>query len=720
MKILICALFVLFSLCPYTGHAQKSLIKIADAYFDAEKYAEAATIYESQEKKVAKDTRLLIRRGIAHYYSNNPDGCIRDMEAARQLKTRDVRIYRYAGLSYFVKGQYATASEFLKAYLSRIKTSHKDFDHTVIQIRRCGMAMKLKYDNPIAFVLNAGSEINSVFDDFAPVQSPTRQNRIYFSSAREGTEGGLRDKNGLENPVTGKYAADIFYSDSESGLWSPAVFLDRLIQTAKHEVIQGFNPDGTILYYLQTHDLVTGQILTDTFGTEKDIFTASTPAKIPVNAAFGDKDLQVFSDSLLIFSAVRPEGYGGYDLYYVQKRGYTWESPVNFGPVINSPYDDISPFMTKNGKVLYFSSDRPGGVGGFDIFRVAFNDQFSDWDNPQNLAVPVNSTLNDVDWSISADGTTGYFSSDRLGSYGGKDIYIAHFNDQEINQLDYTEEPDFLTRIPALATGVSESPESMPARPRERIEVPVRDFVASPLYYKPNEDVLTPQNIILLKRIIELMQIFPEIKLVLTAHTLDGPRPEVDVFFSAKLLEKASDYLRSGGVAANRIILQSCGSYFPIAKSLINGIPSNLALRYNHRIDVHFVNIPKERLRVKSDIPVISEDFKDSSWEMFASESEGITFRIELAYTSQMYSGDIFGMEAPVIMYKTADQQAYLYTAGNFTEYFNALALKKLLVNKGCQNCQITVFYNGIKLSDSELAVYADDFPELKKIGKEE
>ena len=718
MKRLIGALMMISVLSLNSCFSQKSLIKIANQYFDAGKYAEAVAIFESQNKKIAKDTRLLIRRGIAHYHSNNPDACIRDMEAARLLKTRDKEIYRYAGLAYFIKGNYQTASEFLKTYLSHIKQGHKHFDHTVQQVKRCGKAMKMKHEPAIAFIQNLGSEINSPQDDFAPVQSPTRQNRIYFSSAREGTEGGLRDENGSENPIKGKFTSDIFYAESTSGLWSQAFLLDRLTHTPKHEVIQGFSPDGTIMYYLQTLDFVTGQILTDTFGSELNIFNILSSAKIPANASYGDKDLQVFSDSLLIFSAVRPEGYGGFDLYYVRKRGFTWDAPVNFGPVINTAFNEVSPFLTKNGKVLYFSSDKISGAGGFDIYKSVYDLPYSEWGLPVNLALPVNSTKDDLDWTISADGTTGYFSSDRIGGLGGMDIYSAYLNEQEINQLEYTEEPDFLNvQSELLAEGPTEVKNNI--KITERTDIPVREYVATPLYYKPNEEILTPQNIILMKRISELMQIFPELKLVLTAHTSEGTRPEIDVFFSAKTAEKLSDYLKTSGIRPDRIIIQSCGSTFPTAKYQINGIPSNLAGRYNHRIDIHFLNIPSNRLRVKNDFPVISEDFKDPSWDVFYEDSKGVTFRIDLTTTTQVYTGVAFETEAPVIMYKYAHQNAYLYTAGNFTEYLNALALRNMLIRKGCENCRISAFLNGDRLSQDDWEKYSEEYPELKNLSKE-
>lgn len=79
------------------------------------------------------------------------------------------------------------------------------------------------------------------------------------------------------------------------------------------------------------------------------------PTNLPFKAERGDKDLFVFSDSLILFSSKMDGGYGGYDLYYASKKQNNWQEPLNLGAGINTDSDEIAPFLIKNGNTLYFS-----------------------------------------------------------------------------------------------------------------------------------------------------------------------------------------------------------------------------------------------------------------------------------------------------------------------------------------------------------------------------
>lgn len=130
----------------------------------------------------------------------------------------------------------------------------------------------------------------------------------------------------------------------------------------------------------------------------------------------------------LFFSSDRPGGYGGRDIYMVRKMGNgKWGEPENLGPMVNTPWDDDAPYFHPDGKTLYYSSDGPNSIGGWDIFVTEYVEDENKWLTPLNMGYPVNTPDDDIYFVLSADGRTGYYSSGKEGGYGEKDIYTIYF-----------------------------------------------------------------------------------------------------------------------------------------------------------------------------------------------------------------------------------------------------------------------------------------------------
>ena len=122
----------------------------------------------------------------------------------------------------------------------------------------------------------------------------------------------------------------------------------------------------------------------------------------------------------LIFVSNMPGGYGGMDLYSITKLDNGWSIPVNLGPEINSESNDVFPTFYGDDHI-FFSSDAKDGLGGLDIFVCKYID--GGWRYPQNLGTPVNSVSDDIGFALSADASSGFFSSNRAGGLGEDDIY---------------------------------------------------------------------------------------------------------------------------------------------------------------------------------------------------------------------------------------------------------------------------------------------------------
>ena len=130
-------------------------------------------------------------------------------------------------------------------------------------------------------------------------------------------------------------------------------------------------------------------------------------------------------EKTLFFVSDRPGGLGGTDIWRCLKLpNGEWSKPFNLGPPINSSYNEQSPFIHPDGKTLYYSSDGEQSMGGYDIFFSKKIDNIK-WSNPINMGFPLNTVDDDLFFTTSADGERGYYASNHEGGYGGNDLYMV-------------------------------------------------------------------------------------------------------------------------------------------------------------------------------------------------------------------------------------------------------------------------------------------------------
>lgn len=699
----------LLIIAPNYTIAQKALKKQGITYFEAGKYIDALAALEGY-KKTAKEPDLLIKRGLCYYYTNQPEACIRDMAAADKLKSLDNRRYKYAAMAYFAKGEYIESANFYKTYLNQIKSGSDEWKEVVQEIKKCGNAKNLKYVTQLGFVENLGPNVNSQYDDFCPVQSPTQQGRYYFSSAREGTIGGLRNEKGLLDEVTGKFSSDMFLVDLKDGNWSSVLPFEQLLNTPKNDILQDFSSDGTIIYFVKTADMKYGTLYTDTFNLDRDPTKLPVAAQMPFMSENGDKDLFVFSDSLIFFSAIKPEGYGGYDLYYANKKLDDWQTPVNMGSHINTADDETGPFITKNGWRLFFSSNRPQTLGGFDIFSATYNVQDT-WSTPINMGLPINSPRNDLNFELSSDGMSALFDSDRIESIGGKDIFIVYFKEQILDQLSYVDVPLFVHSDDIFLSDTTAKVET-PIVVKDVL--PARDFISRGLYFRNDDDVLNATNMAQIKNIADLMIIYPDIKVALTSHAISEGRPDFDIYFSIKRAEKIANILIGKGISPHRIHMLGCGANYPVAMPMINGIPSTLAEKTNNRIDVDIITQPHLNIKVMNDQPMVADQYRDVPWDQFVERNKGLTFRVQFAKVSQMLKSEILSNNKDIIIEKSANEDQYIYTMGNVLTYNEARLLKGELIRNNMPDAIVVPYIGGQKIDRIKALSMQVTYPELE------
>ena len=273
-------------------------------------------------------------------------------------------------------------------------------------------------------ISDAGSTLNSMYDDYGAVFSNT-DSVMYYTSRREETTGEKLDWDD-------KYFEDIYVSQLGSQGWGMSTAIGEPINTDRHEAVIGVSDDGKTIYFYKGIKQGTFYFSNKTgsswetpkmLNEKSDINTPSWETSF-----FGFfstlKELYVITD--------RKGGMGGRDIFVADKRSDgSWDTlrPIE-GP-INTQYDEDAVFLTPEGNTMYFSSTGHNSMGGFDIFRS--EKQNGKWSEPVNMGVPFNTPGDDVFFTITDERDRAYYSSSAQASDGTSDmdLYIIDLCDDE-------------------------------------------------------------------------------------------------------------------------------------------------------------------------------------------------------------------------------------------------------------------------------------------------
>jgi hypothetical protein len=278
-------------------------------------------------------------------------------------------------------------------------------------------------------IRNMGALLNSDAHDYCPLVTADG-NTMYFTSRRKGSVGEMRDP-------SGQYFEDIYMAKRIDEVWSNATNVGMPLNTFVQDATVGLNPDGSsMIIYRTSQNLTSG----DLFECQRHMGLWQMPVKMTerINSEFHEPSATIAPDgSDIYFTSDREGGYGGRDLYRIRKLpNDEWSLPLNLGPTINTPNDEDAPFMHSDGTTLFFSSNGHGTMGGFDIFKSQLIDpDMNGWTPPENMGYPMNTVNDDIYFCLSEDGQTGYFSSERTGGLGGQDIYQVLFPTSQIDYL---------------------------------------------------------------------------------------------------------------------------------------------------------------------------------------------------------------------------------------------------------------------------------------------
>jgi len=432
---LVLIILILFSIQAYSQDKEAErftnrIENIAQEYYRIGDYTRALEGYLMLDSITPGNTIYKYHIGICYLNSSTKSRAYPYLEFAYQQEDAPKGIMFELARAFHFGMEFDKAIILYESYKKQIqflnpenrsnKTTETEIDHFIQQCRNGLRYVRDPFLN--TSITNLGPNINSEYDDFAPLLNKN-EDLLIFTSKRKATEKTKSD------PLTGQYYENVFISHRSNGSWQEVSSIGQPIsQDNLHNSAIGLSPDGDLLFiYKGDDDRFSYRISGDLYMSSGQNGQWQNPMKIDViNSKSWESSATVSeNESILVISSDRQGGYGGTDLYISRKdQSGDWSIPENLGPYINTKYDEDGPFLHPDGNKLYFSSKGHSSMGGYDIFYTEYQEDRKQWTRPVNMGFPINSADDDVYFVWSADGERAYFSSQREDTYGKTDIYM--------------------------------------------------------------------------------------------------------------------------------------------------------------------------------------------------------------------------------------------------------------------------------------------------------
>lgn len=408
----------------------KRQYQIAEKFLDNRNFSKAALIYKELLTESSRNADLNFKLGLCYLnIVSEKEKSVALLEKAIQYTSSrnnvSMDVYFNLAKAYHANYQFKEALKVHKDLLQIISPQNTSFRNDIQrEIQMCKNGIELM-KNPVNIsIINLGNKINSEFSEHSPGVTADESTMV-FTSRRNGT--------GNKIDSDGQYFEDIYISHLINGIWTTPVGIAKL-NTIDHDASISISADGQELYiykagFINSRESEGGDIFVSRLnGTEW-----SEPEKLApvINSSSKESHISISSDrGTIFFSSNRPGGFGGMDVYTVTKLpNGKWGRAKNLGPAINTEYNDDSPFIHPDGKTLYFSSAGHKTMGGLDVFK-SINIK-GRWTAPVNVGYPINSTNDDIYYTPTPDGKRAYFASYRKGSFGRTDIFLIKTPDED-------------------------------------------------------------------------------------------------------------------------------------------------------------------------------------------------------------------------------------------------------------------------------------------------
>lgn len=415
MKRVIFAVIAILIVVVGQGQDTKKFLKEGNNHLEYEHYRKAANDYRLVLKDEPENSEALFNLGKAYL------GCYRHPEALENMEKAiaiddDIDKYQdfWLGRAYHLNYKFDKAIEHYKKYLETLSKSDPRSNDVNKYILECGYAKEFVGKRSFYRIDNIGAPINTSMDEHSPVL--TQDGNTMMITARKYTEDGESENGNFSEEV-------LVATRDENGKWMKPKHFEHNLD-GHDATVQLYDNDSKLLLYRNTgagdlyhSDLVNGD------------WTDPVPME-SINTIWPEIDAYVNKegDKMIYSSNFNATNHDNSDLFVVTKTANGWSEPKSLGNNINTEYDETSPFISTDGKTLFFSSNGHTSMGGFDVFKSFYDESTNSWSKPVNLGYPLNTPSDDIYFYYSnEDNWSGYFSSYRRDGLGEKDIYKVQF-----------------------------------------------------------------------------------------------------------------------------------------------------------------------------------------------------------------------------------------------------------------------------------------------------
>jgi outer membrane protein OmpA-like peptidoglycan-associated protein len=545
MKKLICISLCVLLLVKYTrAQEQLSVKQQADDLYERYEYFKSLTLYLKLVKKDKTDVKVLER--IAGCYFN-----INRYEDAEKWYARAVADPKASIVSHYYYAEVLLRDERFDEAKQQYKLYFlNDPGELAARLATCDSAA-VWMKQPSAYHIKNDSVFNTAYSDWGAI--PDGKTTLIFTSDRISDGGNADNRTGnnwfnlyeadtksneVKELALATASTDIFNDEYHIG----PIALNNTADTAYITVTTGISKkqlpvdkkEGRSTRNLYSRRL---QLL---IAAKKDgqwVVFGSFPYNNVQQYSVGDAALSK-NGRVIYFTSDMPGGEGKTDIWYCEKRkDGSWGNPINCGKTINTKEEEAFPVISADGTLYYASKGLPG-MGGYDIYRV--KGEKAQWSKPENLRYPINSTSDDF-YLVTPDGKSGYLSSNREGGKGSDDIY--RFSYQPIEPVP--------TKLVTL-TDTAKKKKTAPPSTAENI-------VLSTIYYDLDKSVIRPDAAVEMDKLVLLLKAHPQMKIELSSYTDSRASDQYNMALSQRRSAAAMDYLVQKGISPSRLVANYYG-----------------------------------------------------------------------------------------------------------------------------------------------------------------
>ena len=442
-------------LIPALSFAQSGQIEKGNEAFDNFMYEIAIDYYRKALPQIKTEEEKAIvnyKLGISYHETGKFDkaehcftkaftiSTFNNIESPQLSKTEV--LLKYAE-SLRMSGKYEKSINIYNLYLK-----NQPNDQRAINGREACLNAPKWINRPTRYEVMNAAEFNSNKLDFSPIWGSKDYRILYFTTSRNGTMGNK------DNYKSGQKFTDLFLvSQDRKGSWSEPISVEGGINSEYDEGAATISKKGNEMFFTRCKAGKKVDVPCKIYFSTKRGNMWSTPVQVDIpgfqNSEVGYPTINK-QTTKIIFASNKSGGYGGMDLYIADVNRKTGQvtNPMNLGYNINTLGDEVFPFIREDDK-LFFASDGWGGMGGLDIYKTT-PDEYGGYSEPENLKYPINSSYDDFGIIFKGKAEEGFFTSNRPGGKGGDDIYSFSLPPLKITLEGVVKDTSNLDRIVRL------------------------------------------------------------------------------------------------------------------------------------------------------------------------------------------------------------------------------------------------------------------------------